>query len=66
MLPGAGDCAQDLIEHGFVQALRVRQLPVDAAVVDVHMDDYLERSVVRQLADEIIKPACQAGRIESG
>jgi pimeloyl-ACP methyl ester carboxylesterase len=60
-LPGAGDCAQDLIDQQFVQALRERQLPVDFFAVDVPMDDYLDGNVVRQLAEQVITPAREAG-----
>ena len=60
-LPGAGDCAQDLIDQQFVQVLRERQLPVDVFAVDVPMDDYLERKVVLRMADEVISPAREAG-----
>jgi pimeloyl-ACP methyl ester carboxylesterase len=56
MLPGARDRAQDLVEHGFVRALRKRGLAVDAVVVDAHIDHYLERSVVAQLEQDIIAP----------
>lgn len=45
MLPGAGDRAQDLVEHGFVRALRARDLAVDAILVDARVDHYLERCV---------------------
>jgi pimeloyl-ACP methyl ester carboxylesterase len=60
-LPGAGDCAQDLIDQRFVRMLRERRLPVDVFAVDVPMDDYLERKVVRRMADEVIAPARTAG-----
>jgi pimeloyl-ACP methyl ester carboxylesterase len=57
MLPGAGDRPEDLIEHGFLRTLRERSLPVDVAVVDAHMDYYLERSIVEHLGSDLIVPA---------
>lgn len=57
MLPGARDRAQDLVDQGFVRALRARELAVDAIVVDARMDDYVERSVMSCLEREIIAPA---------
>ena len=62
MLPGARDRAQDLVEHGFVRALRKRGLAVDAVVVDAHFDHYLEHTVVAQLEQDIIAPLRDCGR----
>lgn len=61
MLPGARDRAQDLVEQGFVRALRQRGLAVDAVIVDAHFDHYLERSVVTQLERGIIAPLRKKG-----
>lgn len=57
MLPGATDAPEDLLRHGFVRALRERRLPVDAILVDAHVDYYLERSIGERLATDIILPA---------
>ena len=57
MLPGAGDHARDLVERGFVRALRNRGIVADAIVADAHSDYYLEGSVVAQLRDEVLAPA---------
>ena len=56
MLPGAGDRGQDLVEQGFVRALRRRGLAVDAMVAEARFDHYLERSVVAELERDIIAP----------
>jgi pimeloyl-ACP methyl ester carboxylesterase len=56
MLPGARDRAQDLVDHGFVRALRRRGAPVDAIVVDAHADYYVDQSLVQRLEREIIGP----------
>ena len=56
MLPGAGDCAQDLVEQGFVHALRTRDLAVDATIIDARMDHYLERCVSSLIERHIAPP----------
>jgi pimeloyl-ACP methyl ester carboxylesterase len=61
MLPGARDRAQDLVEQGFVRALRQRDLAVDAVAVDIHFDHYLEHSVGAQLEQDIIAPLRESG-----
>ena len=57
MLPGARDRPEDLVQRGFVQALRERRLPVDVVAVDAHLGYYLERSFIERLTDDIIAPA---------
>jgi pimeloyl-ACP methyl ester carboxylesterase len=57
MLPGAKARPQDLVQHGFVQALRERSLPVDVVAVEAHLGYYLEQSFSRHLAHDIIAPA---------
>jgi pimeloyl-ACP methyl ester carboxylesterase len=61
MLPGAGDRAQDLVEQGFVRALRQRGLAVDAVVADAQFVHYLERRVVTELERDIIAPLLTRG-----
>lgn len=61
MLPGATDRAQDLVEQGFVRAVRARGVAADVAVVDVHFDHYLETSVVARLEQDVIAPALSSG-----
>jgi len=57
MLPGATHVPEDLLQHGFVRALRERRLPVDAMLVDAHADYYLERSIGERLAKDVMLPA---------
>ena len=57
MLPGAKARPQDLVQYGFVQALRERKLPVDVVAVEAHLGYYLEQSFSRHLAHDIIAPA---------
>lgn len=57
MLPGAKDRPQDLVEQGFIRAIRDRGLPVDVVAVDIHMDYYLQRNVIECLTEDVIGPA---------
>lgn len=57
MLPGAKNTPQQLVDNGFVRALRERGLPVDVLALDTHVDLYLERAdierVLHQTLDEM-------------
>jgi len=57
MLPGAKGRAQDLVQWGFVRALRERNLPIDVVAVEAHLGYYLERSLSLHLTRDIIAPA---------
>lgn len=57
MLPGAQTQPQDLVEYGFVRALRERELPVDVIAVEAHVGYYLDRSLNQHLTRDIIAPA---------
>jgi pimeloyl-ACP methyl ester carboxylesterase len=57
MLPGATQKPQDFIAHGFVAALRERNLPVTVAIADAHAGYYLEHSVVQRLRADVLEPA---------
>ncbi len=61
MLPCAKGSPQDMVDYGFVQALRERSLPIDVVAVDTHLGYYLERSLIRQLTHDIIAPARARG-----
>lgn len=56
MLPGAKGRAQDLVQWGFVRALRERNLPIDVVAVEAHLGYYLERSLSLHLTRDIIAP----------
>lgn len=49
MLPGAKNTPQQLVEHGFICALRERRLPVDVLALDAPVDLYLERADIEQV-----------------
>ena len=57
MLPGAKARPQDLVQYGFVRALRERSLPIDVVAVEAHLGYYLERSLSEHLTHDIIAPA---------
>lgn len=54
MLPGAMNTPQQMVENGFISALRERRLPVDVFALDAHADFYLERSQIRCLLHEAL------------
>src|SRR5512147_273126 len=49
MLPGAKNTPQQLVEHGFIRALRERRLPVDVLALDAHVDLYLDRADIERV-----------------
>jgi pimeloyl-ACP methyl ester carboxylesterase len=49
MLPGAKNTPQQLVENGFIRALRERNLPVDVLALNAHVDLYLDRSNIERL-----------------
>ncbi|MFH0934142.1 MAG: alpha/beta hydrolase [Pseudomonadota bacterium] len=57
MLPGAKNTPQQLVEYGFIRALRERQLPVDVLALHAHVDLYLDRAdiecVLHDTLDEV-------------
>lgn len=57
MLPGARGRPQDLVQWGFVRALRERSLSIDVVAVEAHLGYYLERSLSSHLTSDIVAPA---------
>lgn len=59
MLPGAKNTPQQLVENGFIRALRERHLPVDVLALNAHVDLYLDRenieNLLHQTLDEVRK-----------
>ncbi len=49
MLPGAKNTPQQLVDYGFIRALRERGLPVDVLALHAHVDLYLDRPEVERL-----------------
>jgi pimeloyl-ACP methyl ester carboxylesterase len=60
-LPGMGDRETDFVEHGFLDALNARGMPVDAVAADATFGYYLNRTVVSRLHDDVLQPARDAG-----
>jgi pimeloyl-ACP methyl ester carboxylesterase len=56
MLPAARARPEDLLEQGFVAAVRDRGLPLDVAVMDAQPDYYLEGRVGERLAADVFRP----------
>lgn len=53
MLPPARASAQDLVDQGFVAAVREQRLPLDIALLEAQADDYLEGDVGERLAAQV-------------
>lgn len=49
MLPGAKNTPQQLVDNGFIRALRERGLPVDVLALHAHVDLYLDRADIERL-----------------
>lgn len=62
MLPGAGDCAQDLVDQGFLGALRRRGIEADAWIADLPFDQYMDGSFAAQLERDVLSPIRGPGR----
>jgi alpha-beta hydrolase superfamily lysophospholipase len=53
MLPPAKARAQDLVDQGFVAAVRDERLALDTAAIDVPADEYLEADIGERLASYV-------------
>jgi pimeloyl-ACP methyl ester carboxylesterase len=61
MLPGAYDTPQDFVRHGFVTALRERNIAADIVMTDTHIGYFTDDLVVTRLHEDVIMPARQKG-----
>ena len=61
-LPGANMAPIELVQQGFVAAVRERQLAIDLALPDAHMGYVYDGSMLRRLHDDVIAPAIAQGR----
>lgn len=61
MLPGAKNSPQQLVENGFIRALRERDLPVDVLALDAHVDLYLDRAEIERLLHHVLDEARSQG-----
>lgn len=60
-LPGAYDTPQDLIDQGFVQAVRERGFDVDMHLADAHRGYYSRMQILQRLEADVITPARAEG-----
>lgn len=61
LLPGAYDTPGDFVKHGFVSALRARNIAADIVIADTHVAYYTAELVVERLHQDIILPAREKG-----
>lgn len=61
MLPGAKNTPQQLVDNGFIGALRERDLAVDVLALDAHADMYLDRGRVERLLHGVLDEAHAQG-----
>lgn len=61
MLPPAKATLDDLLEQGFVAAVRARQLPVDVMLVAVGYEQVMAKTVAVSLREQVIGPALASG-----
>lgn len=60
-LPGRGDQPEAFAKAGFTSALRDAGAKVDTVALDAHLGYYLNRSVVKRLHHEVLRPARDGG-----
>lgn len=60
-LPGFGDSEEDFADHGFPQALRARNLPIDTISVNATFGYYARRTVLERVRVDVLDPARAAG-----
>lgn len=56
LLPGRFDDPQDLIDHGFADALRSRNIDADLVIPDLHLGYYRARTAVERLHADVVAP----------
>ena len=61
MLPGAGMCARDFMDQGFVSSIQDRGLAVDVVMADIAADDYLKENFNERLKNEVVEPLIDQG-----
>jgi hypothetical protein len=60
-LPGRYDRPKDLVDKGFVQAVRERGVDADILIPDLHFGYYIKRTAVDRLHEDVIRPAREKG-----
>jgi hypothetical protein len=60
-LPGAREVPQDIVNEGFVEQLRARNIDADVMVIDSHIGYFIRRNFDVRIRTDIIEPARQKG-----
>ncbi|MBS1207760.1 MAG: hypothetical protein H6R19_158 [Proteobacteria bacterium] len=61
LLPGAHTELEDFARHGFIEAVRSRDIEADILVADLNYTHVMARTVASTLHERVILPARQAG-----
>jgi pimeloyl-ACP methyl ester carboxylesterase len=60
-MPGLGDSDEDFVDHGFIDAVRARNLPVDVIATNATIGYYARRTLLDRIRPDVIDPARAAG-----
>jgi pimeloyl-ACP methyl ester carboxylesterase len=63
ILPGMRDSPGELVRHGFVRAVRDRNIAADIVIADAHFGYFRERSFEDRLRIDVIEPARARGYV---
>jgi pimeloyl-ACP methyl ester carboxylesterase len=61
LLPGRFDRPDRFLKEGFLEEIHSRDLLVDVRVVDAHLGYYINRTVLKRLHEDIVRPASLRG-----
>jgi pimeloyl-ACP methyl ester carboxylesterase len=61
LLPGLGDSAGDFADHGFIAALRKRNLSVDSISANATLGYYARETLIERLETDVLAPARKVG-----
>lgn len=61
LMPGIGDSAEDFANHGFIEALRRRKVPVDVISAHATIGYYAKRTLQDRIEIDVLAPARKAG-----
>jgi pimeloyl-ACP methyl ester carboxylesterase len=61
LLPGLGDSPEDFAGHGFLDAIRKRELSVDIISANATLGYYARRTLLERVTTDILVPARKAG-----
>lgn len=63
-LPGIGNSGKDFETHGFVEALRTKNLSVDVVAADATFGYYMKGLLIDRLDEDVIRPAKAQGNYQ--